>query len=105
MPDWVETNVPMHPDPLAPSIAGWNPFYADTEETPWFAYGTQSVGARLGRIDIGNPWFVQFVFDVDETIPTLTPVFVSVLDGCIPEPLTLAMLGVAGLLLFRRRKA
>jgi hypothetical protein len=82
-------NVPMAPDPSAISIPGYLAYYADTRETPWYQYGTQPVGAGLGRVDIGNPAWVSFHFDPG--VPQSTPVFLSVHDICVPEPTTICL--------------
>ena len=86
-------------------ITGYESFYGDTLEAEWYDYGTQPVGATWGgsRPDIGNPGWVSFHFDVD--VPDSTSVFIAIHDECIPEPMTLTLLGLGGLALLRRRKA
>jgi hypothetical protein len=93
-------NVPMAPDPMAVQIPGYLAFYADTRETPWYEYGTQPVDAGWGRVNIGNPAWVSFHFDPGT--PQSTPVFISVHDICIPEPATIVLLCLGGLLLRKR---
>ena len=86
-------------------LDGFESFHADTLEDEWYDYGTQPVGATWGgpRPAIGNPGWVSFQFDAD--VPDSNSVFISVHDECIPEPMTLTLLGLGGLALLRRRKA
>lgn len=97
-------DVPMAFDPTAVSIPGYLAYYADTREIPWYQYGTQPVGAGLGRVDIGNPQWVSFHFDPHT--PQSTPVFIAVHDICIPEPATMCVFGVGiVLMLLKKQKA
>jgi hypothetical protein len=93
-------DVPMALDSTAVSIPGYVAFYADTKEAAWYQYGTQPVGAEWGRVDIGNPEWASFHFDPGT--PENTPVFISVYDVCIPEPTTMILLTLGGLLLRKR---
>jgi hypothetical protein len=94
-------NVPMALDSTI-HFPGYKAYYADTRETGWYQYGTQPVGENWGRFDIGNPGWVSFHFNVDA--PHGTPVFIGVHDKCIPEPMTLSLLGLGALSLIRRKK-
>lgn len=95
-------NVLMDPDPGAIPIPGYSAYYADTEETKWYGYGTQPIGANWGRVDVGNPGWISFHFNVD--VPPSSPVFLSVYDVCVPEPATIALLGLGGLAMLRKRR-
>jgi len=69
----------------------WKGFYADTWEQPWQQYGTNPVGSGLEHT-WGNPAWVSFHFDVG-----VDP-FIYIKDACIPEPATIALLAIGGLL-------
>lgn len=105
---WQETSiieipdVPMEPNPEAIPIPGYNAYYADTAEALWYEYGTQPIGAGWGRVDVGNPAWISFLFYVD--VPQSTPVFISIHDICIPEPTTIALLSLGALAMLRKRK-
>jgi hypothetical protein len=86
-------------------IPGYKSFTADTREADWFDIGTQPVGgAPWGgdRFEIGNPAWAYLSLDIPDLCPR---VFVSLYDECVPEPMTLMLLGLGGLALLRRRKA
>jgi len=78
-------------------------YYADTTEAAWDAYGTQPIGADWGRIDIGNPEWVNFVVDIPEEVQG--SVWISIYDVCeIPEPMTISLLALGGLIIRRKRR-
>jgi len=95
-------NVPMNPDPSAIPILDYNAYYADTTEALWYEYGTQPIGEDWGRVDVGNPHWISFLFNVD--VPQSTPVFISIHDVCVPEPVTIALLSLGALALIRKRR-
>jgi hypothetical protein len=103
-------NSPDHSDPIEifsvplATLAGPGPwgldkgFYADTWNPLWDEYGTTPVGSG-GNHPWGNPAWVSFHF----SIPDGTPFGVYIYDECIPEPATLGLLLVGGIVLLRRR--
>jgi len=97
-------DVPMAPDPCAVSIPGYDAYYADTTEARWYEFGTQPIGEDWQRVDVGNPKWVSYHFDIDDNIPGSTPIYFSIHDVCIPEPMTLSLLGIGGLALLRRHR-
>ena len=96
-------NVPM--TQVASVIAGYDQYYASTFDAAWDEYGTVPVGGPGGPHDlaIGNPWWVNFHVDVDPSITD--PIIFSIYDVCVPEPATMAFLGLGALAFMRRRKA
>ena len=84
-------------------IPGYDAYHASTYEAAWFEYGTQPIGAGGDRVPIGNPAWISYHFSVDDAIPQSTPIFISIHDECIPEPGTICLLGLGGLLLRRKR--
>jgi hypothetical protein len=80
-----------------PFIPGWKGFYADTflVGSQWEQFGTNPVGS--GPHAWGNPAWVSFHFDVN-----VDP-YIYIKDACIPEPMTIMLLGL-GALALRRRK-
>ena len=95
-------NVPLNPDPTAMQIPNYTAYYADTREAKWYGYGTQPMGSNWGRVDVGNPKWVSFHFQ--SNVPQSTPIFISIHDICeIPEPATVALLGLGALLLIRKK--
>jgi len=85
-------------------ISGYEGWYASTFEEKWADYGTVPVGWEPGlyELNIGNPWWVGFHIDIDESISE--SVFISVYDVCIPEPATFFFLGLGVLFLTKKRK-
>jgi len=93
--------VPMVYDSADSTIPGYDMYYASTFEAEWDAFGTQPVGSDLGRIDVGNPEWVNFHINIDDSITA--PISFQVYDVCIPEPMTMCLLGFGGLLIRRRK--
>lgn len=98
--------IPMEKDrPGIDVIPGYKSFTADTREADWFDIGTQPEGGAPwggNRFEIGNPAWAYLSLDIPDLCPR---VFVSLYDECVPEPMTLTLLGLGGLALLRRRKA
>ena len=86
-------------------IPGYDAYHASTYEAQWFEYGTQPIGAGGDRVPIGNPAWISYHFYVDDAIPGSTEIFISIHDECIPEPATICLLGLGGLLLRRRNRS
>jgi hypothetical protein len=74
----------------------WIGLYADTWDPQWAVYGTNPVDSGLPHA-WGNPAWVSFHIDVG-----VDP-FIYIKDACIPEPVTITLLGL-GALVLRRRK-
>ena len=108
-------NTPLHSDPIEffavplaelvgdNTIAGYTAFYASTYETPWENDGTTPVGTA-GDHPWGNPGWVSYHVDIPDTILDGTPIYYSIYDECLPEPATLGLLGLGGLMLRRRKR-
>ena len=96
-------DVPM--ESVTSIIPGYDAYHASTYEAAWYEYGTQPTGEDWGRVDVGNPAWISYHFDVDDAIPQSTAIFISIHDECIPEPATICLFGLGGLLLRRRMKA
>jgi hypothetical protein len=93
-----EIQVPVELAPYAPLTwegVDYVGFYADTKLPQWAQFGTSPVGSG-GPFPIGNPAWVSFHFDVG-----MDPI-VYIKDACVPEPATLALLGLGAALLRRR---
>jgi hypothetical protein len=77
----------------------YNAFYADTflVGSEWEKYGTTPVGSG-GLYPIGNPQWLSFHFEVIGEDP-----LVYIKDKCIPEPATIAILGLGAIALLRKR--
>lgn len=76
----------------------WVGFYADTWLPEWEEFGTSPVCSG-GLHPWGNPAWVSFHFDVG-----VDP-FIYIKDACIPEPATVTLLGLGGLVFLHRRKS
>ena len=88
-------------------IPGYDAYYANTLEAMWHEYGTQPKNAVGDRVPVGNPYWIGYWIDVDDTIPSGPggiPIKVTVFDECVPEPATIALLGLGGLALLRKRR-
>ena len=90
-------SVSLDPFVGSPPWANYKGFYADTWETDWEQHGTTPVDSGEGHA-WGNPRWVSFHFTVDDG-----PFGVYIDDACSPEPATLGLLLVGGLVLLRRR--
>jgi len=112
---WVDyDNTPDHsnpievfPVPVAPLLGpspfeGYKGFYANTWEQLWWQYGTNPVGSTLPH-SWGNPAWVSFHFNVDQGV--IDPIGLFIKDACIPEPTTMALLGLGALVLTRKHNA
>ena len=66
-------------------------------------WGTSPVGDPdpLG-FEIGNPEWVGFSIDIDESVET--SVWYYIHDECLPEPVSMTLLGLGGLALLRRKR-
>lgn len=82
-----------------PKPAGMKGYYADSGVYGTANYiGTTPEGSGQG-IEIGNPAWVSFHFN---EMPS--PFIYYIYDECIPEPATMSLLVMGGMLLFLKRK-
>jgi len=85
-------------------IPGYEAYHASTYELMWYEYGTEPIGTGGNRVPVGNPAWISYHFSVDDAIPQSTKVYISIHDECIPEPGTICLLGLGGMLLIRKRR-
>jgi len=90
---------PVNLAPVAgpPPWQGFKGFYASTYEPAWENAGTTPEGSG-GPHPWGNPMWVSFHIDVPQG-----PFGLYIFDECIPEPATLAVLLIGGLLAVLKR--